>query len=105
MPPSPPRCSGMSALRDDYRFIAHAREDIPYLLSEVERLRAELDAAKWDLTYTDNCDACVHNVKGAECGLDCEDCTLDCTCRACFNGETAWQWRGLCAENGGRNEY
>lgn len=30
----------------DFAFIAHAREDVPYLLAEIDRLRSELEAAK-----------------------------------------------------------
>lgn len=39
-------CTSTVVTFDDATFITHAREDIPYLLAEVERLRAALDAEK-----------------------------------------------------------
>ena len=45
------RCSHMSGAdaKDDATFIAHARADVPWLLKEVERLRAALDQAALEL--------------------------------------------------------
>lgn len=37
---------GQFAKTVDAAFIAHAREDVPYLLAEIDRLRSELEAAK-----------------------------------------------------------
>ena len=37
-------CSGMSALRDDYNFIAHARTDLPRLLSAYRALAEKCEA-------------------------------------------------------------
>lgn len=38
-------CSAETLTADDAEFISHARSDIPFLLAEVERLRAALEAA------------------------------------------------------------
>jgi hypothetical protein len=63
---------------ENEQFIAHARQDIPALLAEVERLREERDraiAALEDLigkTDSDvSCPLCKHN--GVRCGYDGPD--------------------------------
>lgn len=38
---------GGVAYRDDATFIAYAREDVPALVAEVERLQAQLAAGRW----------------------------------------------------------
>jgi hypothetical protein len=67
-------------------------EDIPYMLAENARLRAELEAAKRDirvmLQREQNCEFCSFCSQNTEHG----DCTNDC--------EKA-EWRGPCAKNGG----
>lgn len=43
-------CSGQYNIpltKEDAIFVAHAREDVPRLLDEIERLRAELDRGRW----------------------------------------------------------
>lgn len=58
-------------------FIAHAREDIPYLLSELERVEKERDAAIEDMALiageTDSalkCSRCQYNPDDMGCELD-----------------------------------
>ena len=64
---------------EDYYFIANARQDIPFLLSEVERLTRENDAmAKY---LHGDCGVCT-----TRCGHGKYPCF-------CING-SAWQWRG-----------
>ncbi|MDD3029856.1 MAG: hypothetical protein PHS57_06225 [Alphaproteobacteria bacterium] len=65
-------------------------EDVPYMLDENARLRAELEAAKRDIRFVLQgktyciCDICSIR-KGGNCACRCEDA----------------DWRGPCAENGG----
>ena len=64
------------------------RIDAPELLAEVERLRAELEAAKRDLGYAADCESCDNN--GSEDG-SCDDCGWD--------EISHWCWRGICPAN------
>ena len=66
-------------------FIANAREDIPFLLAEIDRLTAECDAAIGDLKHDDNCDICKHTANDGEpdCPIECEGCKLNCPCKDC----------------------
>ena len=92
------RADGQSVLNAE--FIAHAREDVPALLDEVERLtdentrlRVELEAAKRDMKLGVLCEACVS-----------KDCVAyKYPCYECVDG-SLWDWRGVCAENGGSHE-
>ena len=80
-------CSGMSPKKRDAHFIANAREDIPFLLGEIDNLKMMLDAAvagqevlqkQWaadvaerdaaiaDLTMIEHCGTCKHE---RECQL------------------------------------
>ena len=61
-------------------FIANAREDIPYLLSEIERLTKERDAAVEDLYEIGKCDTCKKHHG---------DCDLDTNTGICH-----YEWRG-----------
>jgi len=45
--PNPAEYTNRSCLRADAEFIAHAREDVPALLAEVERLRRDRD--EWEV--------------------------------------------------------
>ncbi|MDL2254313.1 hypothetical protein LJC49_09665 [Ruminococcaceae bacterium OttesenSCG-928-I18] len=94
--------------REEADFIAHARQDIPALLDEVERLRAEndrlqglLDMAMVDMEIAcqsgDYCLVCGHNdhldgctASGAKHGIyrNCKE-------------DQAWQWRGFGESEGG----
>ena len=86
-------------------FIAHAREDIPYLLAEVERLTEERNAAVEDLNDAQPCFACAGFSRNGG------KCTGGGTCRIRLmadaegleykdgaHGEN-WQWRGAQAES------
>lgn len=71
--------------KSDAEFIAHAREDIPYLLEwctalvdRVEHLEAENKRLHTILNTTD-CDTCKHN------GQDCPDAEYGCN----------WEWNGV----------
>ena len=73
-------------------FIAHAREDVPALVAEVERLQKQLAAAVVDIHCNWMCRVCKHRVRGME-WVKCADAqfmvgpeSVD-TC-ACF------EWRG-----------
>ena len=74
-----------------------AGHDVPKLVAEVRRLRAELEAAKGDLAKAKPCDCCVHQYSG--------DCILEESfdpCSSYIEGGK-WEWRGV-TENGGANE-
>lgn len=70
------------------RFIARSRTLLPEMAAEIERLQAELDAAKRDIQHVleheewDVCDVCARYVGNGKCD-------------ECRNQE----WRGLCSEN------
>ena len=48
-----------SGTDDNWIFLQHARDDIPYLLAEVERLTAERDAMKAHLANTESWEAAL----------------------------------------------
>jgi hypothetical protein len=103
---------------EDAEFATAARTDVPALLGEVDRLREEneqwamvndstgfeykkltaenarlrreLEAVKYDLGCAGLCENCKH-VYNDECSLVCGD----------SDSPYRWEWRGLCAENGG----
>ena len=74
--------------RSDAAFIAHARDDIPDLLAELERVTAERDAAVGDLSTTDICGFCAKlDHFGGECmGIAMTAVYPDYKC--------VWEWRG-----------
>ena len=81
-------CSGISPRKNNSDFIAHSREDIPYLLDEIERLTKERDAAVEDCNgycasckYADDCAKHDRNDSGNADWYygDCEE----------------WEWRGV----------
>jgi len=63
---------------NDANFIAHAREDIPALLDEIDRLNRELDAA----VEVISCGTCRYN-----------DDKNDEYCHGCHGDK--WEWRGI----------
>ena len=82
-------------------FVAHSREDIPYLLSEVDRLTAALTesqrrerAAVEDIYLLESCDVCTHyDSQNNECTRPLEP------------SGTCFEWRGQQAgEGGGKHE-
>jgi hypothetical protein len=81
-------------------FIAHARQDIPDLLDEIERLTRERNAAVKDLNELrrksgPKCFACIHSNNNARYDRDYsrDKCVL---CESPYsNYGSAWQWRGL----------
>lgn len=65
------------------------------LTVELEQVKRERDAAIYDLTeHGQNCHTCRHYDKTVN----------DDPCSNCRGGyiEEHWQWRGVCAENGGK---
>ena len=74
-----------------------ALHSIPDLIAEVERLRAELEAARGDMRELSGhykiCKFCMYDKGGGV--SDCKDYKCD--------SENHYDWRGLCAENGGAN--
>lgn len=64
------------------------------LSEELEQVKRERDAAVRDLSAHDHCAIC----KDYDCRMN------DSPCRECLDSKKAWelwQWRGVCAENGG----
>lgn len=75
----------LTTKNEDATFIAHAREDIPYLLAEVERLRAALDTEK-EANVSESVCLCGHRKidhiyeegacrPGYVCALSCDEFT------------------------------
>lgn len=60
---------------------------------EYKKLKAELDAAKYDLRICDNCDVCKYGTRATAPLGKCDKCHI----------RTNWEWRGPCAENGGKD--
>lgn len=87
---------------ENAEFITNAREDIPYLLEQLniaiaraEKAEKERDAAVEDITH--GCDTCTR-------GQDCEAGT-EPECARCYGNvdswntcEDCWQWRGVKGE-------
>ncbi|MCL2752057.1 MAG: hypothetical protein FWE62_04800 [Firmicutes bacterium] len=69
---------------NDAEFITHARQDIPALLAEINRLTRERDKYFNDLSS--ECIFCIHFTPD-------ENCTQTCEFDADDN-MTGWQWRG-----------
>ena len=74
-----------------------AGHDVPKLLAEIRRLRAELEAAEVDMCEMASPDAspCDYCGKKTSCAH-----IVSCPRR----GYDEFVWRGLCTENGGQNE-
>lgn len=72
------------------QFLTHAREDIPWLLAEIERLRTQ--RAGWAGEEPDHC-ACVHPDSAHQCysgdadAVDVDSCTRDQ-----FGKPAGWCW-------------
>ena len=80
-------------------FIAHAREDIPNLLADNRALQAELERLRKENEIIKN------DIKRYR---DVHTCAKRKTCKmaktdhlACYNCPE-WEYRGLCADNGGK---
>jgi hypothetical protein len=59
---------------------------------ELEQVKRERDAAINELSYFRKCSNCrKHSSEGGDCYGN----------HACGNGNPDWEWRGVCAENGG----
>lgn len=78
---------------EDAEFIAHAREDIPFLLAEIERLTAERDEA---IRFIPRACMTCKNSYVYPCGgkFNCGKCKLPCACKHC-EVYSAWEWRGV----------
>ena len=65
---------------------------------ELDRVKAERDAAVKDILARDHCDVCKHNHgESDQCEAneyDCNGCKAPCMCASCRD-ESNWQWRGL----------
>lgn len=65
---------------------------------ELNRVKAERDAAVKDILARDHCDVCKHNHGDSDqCEAneyDCNGCKAPCMCASCRD-ESNWQWRGL----------
>lgn len=65
---------------------------------ELDRVKAERDAAVKDILARDHCDVCKHNHGDSDqCEAneyDCNGCKAPCMCASCRD-ESNWQWRGL----------
>lgn len=60
---------------NDAEFIAHVREDVPYLLSEVERLIAEIE--QYRQMEQNNCAICMYKSKKPS-SYPCRTCSHRC---------------------------
>ena len=81
----------------DVELVQHEQSQadrIAKLEDELERAKRERDAAVKDLKHGDNCDICKWADTIPECTFECDECTLNCTCRTCRD-ESNWQWRGV----------
>jgi hypothetical protein len=84
--------SGGFERREDAELTAHARTDIPDLIAEVERLRAELEAARGDMRALSDeykfCNMCkYHNGEGVD--------TCSHPLRFSCDAENFYEWRGV----------
>ena len=63
---------------------------------ELDRVKAERDAAINDLKAGAWCENCAHYADMAECGEIpmCNVCHVECYCKDCNDGNK-WAWRGL----------
>ncbi len=63
---------------------------------ELDRVKAERDAAINDLKAGAWCENCAHYADMAECGEIpmCNVCRVECYCKDCNDGNK-WAWRGL----------
>ena len=77
----------MTRKRDDATFIAHSRSDIPFLISELDRVTKERDATIRWIKENAGCEECA-NFRGNETGKACY-CGEPCN-----NGEY-FEWRGI----------
>ena len=119
-----PVCSAISPKTKNAQFIAHSREDIPYLLSEVDRLEkgwqealalantnarlfdeataraekaeAERDAAVQCIPHT--CETCAHTDGLSKYALKRD---IPEVCKGCCPDDDKWQLRGQEAGKGG----
>ncbi|GHU72500.1 hypothetical protein FACS1894184_20270 [Clostridia bacterium] len=62
--------------------------------AEIKRLTRERDAAIRDIKLTTHSYLCKHRRENDN----------DCDCLSCDDNCDEFEWRGLCAENGGTNE-
>ena len=80
---------------DTLRDSASAMESMQ---EELDRVKAERDAAVKDILARDHCDVCKHNHGDSDqCEAneyDCNGCKAPCMCASCRD-ESNWQWRGL----------
>ena len=80
---------GCAILRDSANLLESMRE-------ELDRVKAERDAAINDLKAGAWCENCAHYADMAECGEIpmCNVCHVECYCKDCNDGNK-WAWRGL----------
>jgi len=80
----------MTRKRDDATFIAHSRSDIPFLISELDRVTKERDAAVLDAREA-GCGVCKHY----KC--DAHGRTIPSEpCQRCDAVDwDSWEWRGI----------
>lgn len=78
----------------DRDFIAHAREDIPDLLAEIDRLQKELDAAVGDIPH--DCQHCAYSNPDGSCTClpDGDAFSPDYTEGFDRDNCEHWEWRG-----------
>ena len=78
--------------------LTEAERENARLKAELETVKRERDAAVRDMKYVVRCTSCKHRE------LTC----VDEPCLTCANtaigSDDAWEWRGLCAENGGAED-
>ena len=68
---------------------------IDNLIEQLETVKRERDGLMHDLKFVSKCKACKH----CNLAIDQHPCNK---CEVCDNGWVVYfEWRGLCAENGG----
>ena len=74
--------------------LTEAERENARLKAELETVKRERDAALVDLKKRRDCKVCKYYVRQA----------FEEPCVSCGFGQRNWEWRGLCAENGGTHD-
>ena len=82
----------------DYEKAAMQRR-IDNLMEQLELVKRQRDAAINDLRCNTRCTACKNNSNILTMGEPCKSCR-----KLPATSADAWEWRGLCKENGGVEE-
>lgn len=84
-----------------------AADLIEQLTAELEQVKRERDAAVWDIKNSQPCFACRHFQRNEGSCKGGRQCMFEMLTADEFGEEyegLLWQWRGVCAENGGAED-